>query len=94
MTDDEDSESAEYFVIELEATSGATYRKEFRVNIDDNDGPDPILREIGRHVVARTEALIENQPRLIPMLRNADSQEAEFSLRLTDDGVDAAGGGF
>ena len=94
VLDDDESESAEYFAILLEGSSDIPFAREFRIHIDDNDGPDPILREIGRHVVARTEALIGNQPRLIPMLRNPGPQETEFSLRLTDGGVDAAGGGI
>ena len=64
------------------------------MRIEDNDGPDHILRETGRHVATRTEALIENQPRLIPMLRNVDPQAAEFALRLTGGCAYAAGGGF
>ena len=92
--DDEESEGAEHFVIELQDPGGVSFRNEFRVSIDDNDGPDPILREIGRHAVARAEALIENQPRLIPMLRDPGARASEFLLRATDEGVDAAGGGF
>ena len=85
MLDDDVPEGAEHFVILLESVVGTTTSssKVFRVRIEDNDGPDPILREIGRHVAARTEALTENQPRLIPMLRNVDPLAAEFALCLT-----------
>ena len=95
ILDDDESEPSEHFDIVLQGTSGTTARQVFRVGINDNDGPDPILREIGRHAVARTEALIENQPRLIPMLRDSGAGDGtEFSLRLTDGGVEGAGGGF
>ena len=94
VLDDEDSESAEYFEIVLQGTSGTTAAYEFRTYIDDNDGPDPILREIGRHAVARTEALIENQPRLIPMLRDPGARASGFLLRANGERVQDADGGF
>lgn len=48
MLDEDDSEDTEHFVILLESVVGATISctKEFRVHNGDNDGPDPILREI------------------------------------------------
>ena len=95
ILDDDDSGSSEVFAITAKGTSGTTATLLFQVTIVDNDGPDPILREIGRHVVARTEALVENQPRLIPMLRDSGAGDGtEFSVRLTEEGVQDADGGF
>ena len=89
--DDDESEGREEFMVVVQGPSGTSFMQQFTVSIVDNDGPDPILRLTGKHAIARAEALIENQPRLIPMLRDPDDR-SEFKLRATDGGVEAAGG--
>ena len=94
ILDDDDSEGVEFFAIVLEGLTGTSERATLYFAIEDNDGQDPILRDIAKYSVARAEALLENQPRLIPLIRNPGSQTTEFSLRLADGGVESAGGGF
>ena len=92
ILDDNIVEGDEYFEIVVNDTAGNLLVEPFRVTIE-GDERFPILSESGKYANVRAEALIENQPRLIPMLRNPDDR-SELNLRVTDDGVQAAGGGF
>ena len=94
ILDDNDSEGVETFAIVLEGQTGTSERATLYFAIEDNDGPDPILRELAKYSVARAEALLENQPRLIPMLRNSGRQDSDFSLSAVSGSVEFAEGSF
>ena len=64
----------------------------WRITIKDNDLPPTTDIGGGMNAVARAEALVDNQPNLIRMLRNSGSEASEFSLRANSEGVDASGG--
>ena len=83
-------EGDEYFEVVVNDTAGNLLVEPFRVTIE-ADERFPIQKETAHYALARAEALIENQPRLIPMLREPDGR-SEFNLRVTDGGVDADGG--
>ena len=72
-----------------------TFDETIELTIVDDDAPPPVA-DIGggMHAVARAEALVDNQPRLAPMLRNPGAQASDFSLRASGGGVEAASGGF
>ena len=74
IIDDNEQEGDEYFILEVSFT-------QHRITIMDND----LLTDIGggMHAVARAEALVDNQPRLIPMLRSPGAGASEFSLRTS-----------
>ena len=103
MTINEDGfyEGDEHFFLETEVPvdeAEGTFRTEalsFRITIKDND-PRPSIAEIGdgKHAVARAEALVDNQPRLIPMLRNLGAQASEFALHASGEGVNVASGEY
>ena len=90
---DEVDDDDEYFEVVISDTAGNQLAETFRVTIEEPAELDPILIETGKFAIARAEALLENQPRLIPMLRDTDDR-SEFILRATEGGVEAAGGGF
>ena len=73
----------------------ATFDETIELTIVDDDAQPPVA-DIGGgiHAIARAEALLDNQPRLIPMLRNPGAQASDFSLRASGGGVEAASGGF
>ena len=73
----------------------ATFDETIELTIHDDDAVPPVA-DIGggMHAVARAEALVDNQPRLAPMLRNPGAQASDFSLRASGGGVEAASGGF
>ena len=85
IIDDDDVEGDEYFIFEVDGF-------DHRITIRDNDTAQSVDVGGGMHAAARSEALVDNQPRLVPMLRNPGAQAPEFSLRVSTDGVDAAGG--
>ena len=87
------SGTPEGFYLGVEITSTGFYSYvEVPMTIVDNDVPATGIVGDGAHEVARAEALVDNQPRLIPMLRNPGERASEFILRANDRGLDAAGG--
>ena len=88
---DDVEEGDEYFEVVLDDTAGNQLAQPLRVTIAGTASLDPILGETGNFAIARAEALLENQPRLIPMLRDPDDRSG-FELRATEGGVEAEGG--
>ena len=87
------SGTPETFILRLAGTNNlGTFSYDVTMRIVDNDSLPPNA-EIGNgaHAVARAEALVDNQPRLIPMLRNPGARATEFALRASGGGVDTTG---
>ena len=91
---DTEFEGEETFIVHIRGTGiGVTIDERVTLTIVDDDAEPPVA-DIGggMHAVARAVALVDNQPRLIPMLRSPEAGVSEFSLRASAGGVDAAVG--
>ena len=90
IIDDGIYEGEEQFVLRVEvARPGESTGFDVAMTIVDNDPQRDVGR--GAFAIARAEALVDNQPRLIPMLRNPGARASEFVLRANDRGVNATG---
>ena len=98
INDDSIYEGDEHFFIDvlvpidLPGGGRSASTESFRITIKDNDRPPSTDIGGGMHAVARAEALVDNQPRLIPVLRNPGTRASQIRLSAGDGGIYAAGG--
>ena len=98
ITDDGDTEGPEYFTIRLTSRNRTVQVLEHRVTINDDEAPAsptdiPILVESSNHLIAQTEALLDTQPRLAGYAGDTGAAGSDFTLRVSNSGLEALDGG-
>lgn len=84
-------ESGEIFDVALSAPVGATMGAASTMRVTILDGDDPILKPIAGHLIRRSEAILDNLPRLIRFLPSPENSATGISLKADGDGARADG---